>query len=194
MGLYYWYSTITGHFKKVDAEKGFRDISEKTLKRLGVKKGQILLDFGAGMGYYSLPAAKIVGKTGRVYTIDKDKGCLKKIEKIAPKEGFNNIEVVNTKAEIFISLKDAIIDVVLLYDVLHSHYFTSREKLKLLKEIYRISKPDALISVYPKHMDLKEIKMDMKMANFCLIEELILTVIHDNSLVNDRVLNFKKFQ
>ncbi|MCD6213457.1 MAG: class I SAM-dependent methyltransferase [Candidatus Desulfofervidus sp.] len=192
MGFYYWYSTITGHFKKADIEKWFKSISKESLKRVGIKKGQILLDFGAGMGYYTLPAAQII-QTGKVYAIDRERSCLKNIKKIAHKEGINNIEVINTQGEIFLPFKDGVIDVILLYDVLHSHYFTPNKRIKLLKEIYRISKHEGLISVYPKHMDLEEIKKDMKMANFCLKEELALMVIHDNSLVKDKVLNFKKY-
>ena len=192
MGFYYWYSTITGHFKKADIEKWFKSISKESLKRVGIKKGQILLDFGAGMGYYTLPAAPII-QTGKTYAIDRERSCLKNIKKIAHKEGINNIEVINTQGEIFLPFKDGVIDVILLYDVLHSHYFTPNKRIKLLKEIYRISKPDGLISVYPKHMDLEEIKKDMTMANFCLKEELVLMVIHNNTLVKDRVLNFKKY-
>lgn len=192
MGFYYWYSTITGHFKKSNIEKWFKGIGKETLKMLGIKKGQNLLDFGAGMGYYSLLAAQI-SQTGKVYAIDRDRSCLKNIKKIAHKEGIKNIEVINAQGEIFLPFKDGVIDVVLLYDVLHSHYFTPNKRIKLLKEIYRISKHEGLISVYPKHMDLEEIKKDMKMANFCLVEELALTVIHDNSLIKDRVLNFKKY-
>ena len=75
---------------------------------------------------------------------------------------------------------------------MHSHYFTRDKRSRLLKEIYRVSKEGALISVYPKHMKLDEIKMDMEKADFLLKGELILTVIHDNSLIKDNLLNFNK--
>ena len=192
MGLYYWYSSIMGYLKRADVKRWLEEISEGTLRRVGIKEGQVLLDFGCGMGYYTIPSARIVGREGRVYAIDKDKDCLDRIKKIAREEGLNNIDFINTAAEVRLPLRDESIDVVLLYDVLHSHYFTRDKRSRLLKEIYRVSKKNALISVYPKHMKLDEIKMDMEKADFLLKGELILTLIHDNSLIKDHLLNFKK--
>ena len=192
MGLYYWYSSITGYLKRANVKRWLEEISEGTLRRVGIKEGQVLLDFGCGMGYYTIPSARIVGREGRVYAIDKDKDCLDRIKKIAREEGLNNIDFINTAAEVRLPLRDESIDVVLLYDVLHFYYFTRDKRSRLLKEIYRVSKKNALISVYPKHMKLDEIKMDMEKADFLLKEKLILTVIHDNSLIKDYLLNFKK--
>lgn len=192
MGLYYWYSLIMSYLKRHDIKKWLEDVGEGALREVGIKRGQILLDFGCGMGYYTIPAARIVGGEGKVYALDKDKNYLDKIKQVAEKEGLNNIETINTSAEIRIPLKDESVEVIILYDVLHSHYFTVDKRNKLLKEIYRVSRPNALISIYPKHMDLEEIKRDMIKANFFLKQELFLTLIHDNSLIKDYLLNFKK--
>ncbi len=56
--------------------------------------------------------------------------------------------------------------VVLLYDVLHSYYFSVNERRKLLREVYRVLKPNALLSVYPEHMELEEVKREIEEANF----------------------------
>jgi len=42
------------------------------LERIGISKGQTVLDFGCGYGIYTIPVAKIVGKQGRVYALDKE--------------------------------------------------------------------------------------------------------------------------
>ena len=50
-----------------------RSISRKpkeTLEKIGIKSGHIVLDYGAGPGVYSIPAAKLVGKSGKVYSAD----------------------------------------------------------------------------------------------------------------------------
>jgi len=52
--------------------------------------------------------------------------------------------------------------------VLHSYYFTQAERKKLLEEANRISKPNAIISIYPKHMEPKELKKELENANFYL--------------------------
>lgn len=46
------------------------------LRRIGIKRGQTVLDFGCGYGAYTIPVAKIVGEQGRVYALDKDKEAL----------------------------------------------------------------------------------------------------------------------
>ena len=43
------------------------------LKKIGLNTDQSVLDFGTGIGHYSIPAAYIVGNNGVVYAIDKDK-------------------------------------------------------------------------------------------------------------------------
>jgi len=56
--------------------------------------------------------------------------------------------------------------VVLLYDVLHSYYFSPDERRKLLREVYRVLKPNALLSVYPEHVELEEVKREIEEENF----------------------------
>ena len=46
------------------------------LERIGIRRGQAVLDFGCGYGIYTIPVAKIVGGQGRVYALDKDKEAL----------------------------------------------------------------------------------------------------------------------
>ncbi|MCK4241582.1 MAG: class I SAM-dependent methyltransferase, partial [Candidatus Atribacteria bacterium] len=53
---------------------------KEILKRVGIKEGQIVLDFGCGEGNYTIPAAKIVGNKGKVYGLDEDRYKLKELE------------------------------------------------------------------------------------------------------------------
>ena len=43
---------------------------EKTLIRLGLKQGDIVADIGCGIGYFTIPAANIVGDSGKVFAMD----------------------------------------------------------------------------------------------------------------------------
>ena len=43
---------------------------EKTLHTIGLKEGETLLDIGAGIGYFSIPALDIVGPAGSVIAAD----------------------------------------------------------------------------------------------------------------------------
>ena len=40
------------------------------LRNIGIKEGMSVLDIGAGPGFFTIPAAKIVGPNGRVFALD----------------------------------------------------------------------------------------------------------------------------
>lgn len=53
------------------------------LRKIGLKAGQTILDFGARNGHYSIPAAQAVGSSGVVYALDKNEHELKKLNQKA---------------------------------------------------------------------------------------------------------------
>jgi len=163
------------------------------LERIGIRRGQTVLDFGCGSGTYTIPAAKIVGEQGRVYALDKDKEALDELMQKAESAGARNIERMQTSGKLGIELTDESVDVVLLFDVFHSYYFPqASDRRRLLGEIYRIMKPSAFMSVWPKHMG-SETEDEIKNANFHLEEELSEMLIHeDRDLEEGKILNFRK--
>lgn len=90
-------------------------------------------------------------------------------------------------------MADESVDIVLLYDVFHSYYFSQvADRRNLLEEVYRVSKRDAIISVWPKHME-SEAKEEIEGVNFYLEREYSETLIHDNEdIEKGKVLNFRK--
>lgn len=168
---------------------------EIVLRSIGIKKGQNVLDFGCGSGNYTIPAAKIVEETGKVYALDKDKKQLNRLRQKAKSIGLENIEIIETSGELEIPLGDRTFDAILFYDILHNYYFSLSEIEELLKEAYRILRPNGIISVYPKHVEQKKIIKELKEANFYLdskyFEHLL---IHDDNLEEGEILNFKRGQ
>jgi len=128
-----------------------------------------------------------------VYALDKDKEALDELMQKAESTGLRNIERMETSGKLEIELTDESVDVVLLFDVLHSYYLPrASDRRRLLGEIYRIMKPSALMSVWPKHMK-SETEDEIKNANFHSGEELSETLIHDNkNLEKGKILNFRK--
>ncbi len=58
-------------------------------------------DLGCGnLGYFSVPAAKIVGQNGVVYAVDILKSVLQSVENIARQEGLDNIKTVWSNLEV----------------------------------------------------------------------------------------------
>ncbi|MHA1452651.1 MAG: class I SAM-dependent methyltransferase [Promethearchaeota archaeon] len=128
----------------------------ETLKQLGVKKGQIILDYGAGPGVYSIPAAQLVETSGKVYSADIHPMAKKIVEKKAHKFKLTNIETllvnVNTR------LEDQAVDSILLFDVLHQ----ISEKSRLMKEFHRILKIAGKLFILPDHLSNEEVKQFIK--------------------------------
>jgi len=165
------------------------------LEKAGIKRGQIVLDFGCGSGTYTIQVARIVGDEGKVYALDKDKKTLDKLMQRAELASLSNIVRMNTCGEPEIELGDESVDVVLLFDVFHSYYFAqANEKRKLLSEVYRTLKADGFLLVYPKHME-SEAKGEIESASFCLVAEYSGLLIHDDQdIETGPVLNFKKLK
>lgn len=76
--------------------------------------------------------------------------------------------------------------------ILHSYYFSPDERRKLLSETYRVLKPNALLSVYPEHMELDQIKREIEEADFHFEAEYLKTIVHDKGYVHGRILNFRR--
>ena len=165
------------------------------LERIGIRRGQTVLDFGCGYGIYTIPVAKIVGAQGRVYALDKDKEALDTLMQKAGSAGLTNIERMETSGELEIELADETVDGVLLFDVFHSFYFPQvGDRRRLLSEIYRIMKSSAFlaISVWPNLME-PETEDEIKNADFRLEKDVPETLTYDyEELETRRILRFRK--
>ena len=167
------------------------------LKQIGIRKGQTVLDFGCGYGIYTIPVAKIVGKRGRLYALDKDKKALDTLMQKAMSACLINIERMETSGELEIKLADETVDVVLLFDVFHSFYFPQPgDRRRLLDEINRVIKPSGFlsISVWP-NLTEPESENEIENADFLLEKEVPETLTGGNKdLETRRILNFGKAQ
>jgi ubiquinone/menaquinone biosynthesis C-methylase UbiE len=170
------------------------------LKRIGIREGHIVLDFGARVGYYSIPAAQLVGSKGIVIAFDKDTGALDELLETAKSEGLENIKRLDTSGELKIPLSNESVDVVLLYDVLH--LIDKREIV--YQEVYRVLRPHGLLSVYPKHNKLdspgwglkdmapEDIIREIECHGFSFTEKYCAEISHDDSFNEGCVLNFRQ--
>lgn len=175
-----------------DVRKWLKEKGEEVLREVGISEGQIVLDFGCGSGNYAIPAAKIVGKEGVVYALDKDRRALDKLMRRALAEGLKNLRRMDTSEEVEIGLDTESVDVVLLYDIFWYFPLEDNRLTRLMKEVYRISKPSALVSVLPKHIHKEQLKDRIENAGFQFKDKFSGMVIHYGSLEDGEVLNFIK--
>jgi ubiquinone/menaquinone biosynthesis C-methylase UbiE len=127
--------------------------ASEVLLEIGVGEGQSVLDFGCGSGNYSIPAAKLVGKDGRVYSLDVSQSTLKKLSSRAERESLDNIVTLLSAGKPEIPIDNESLNHVLLIDVLQE----IPDKERLFEEINRALKPGGLVTVYPMHIDIDEI-------------------------------------
>ena len=183
-------------------EKWERKEGAEFLRKVGVGKNQIVLDFGCGLGHYTIPAARIVGNTGLVYAVDKERQAVNELKRKAKANNLKNVKATEASGRIKLDFESESIDVVLFYDVLH--YFGKGNRKKLYREAFRVLKQDGLFSVYPKHtledgpimefqnLSLGEIKQEIQNSNFVFEKKHCGRISHDNGLDQGCVLNFRK--
>jgi len=186
---------------KSNIRKWIERDGEKFLEGVGIKKGQSVLDFGSGEGYYTIPASKIVGANAKVYAVDKDKNVLNKLKRKLEERGIINVELINKKTKI--PLDENTVDVILCYDIIHlvgkNDSSTVRDRIKLYEIIRRIARKNALFSVYPTHLAThtdvtlnQEIKKEIEKTGFRFEREIHTELIHDGNKVKGLILNFRK--
>lgn len=136
---------------------------EEVLPEIGIKDGQTILDFGCGTGLYTVPAAKLVGRKGKVYALDKNAEALKTVKESATNGGLGNVETI-LSSDLSIGVENETVDVALLYDVIH----LVEDRKKLFVEIYRILKPNGIASIYPMHVEKDEVLKQIRESHFSL--------------------------
>lgn len=88
------------------------------IQLLNFQPGMQVADIGAGVGYYSLKIAKLVGPEGTVYATDVQPEMLRLLRKRSEKENVTNVKPV-LGSETESGLQPASIDLALMVDVYH---------------------------------------------------------------------------
>jgi len=165
------------------------------IRRVGIRRGWQVLDFGCGKGYYTIPTARLVGTGGLVYALDHDVNALSVLKDRAARMGLSNIRIVHSMDELVLSLQDDLLDAALFYDVIHSYYFSASERSRLLHTMGKLIKDNAIVSLFPRHMnrfEVDEIKRELGEYGFSLVGELSSHLIHDEQFETGTILNFRK--
>ncbi len=103
-----------------------------------VSAGQVAADLGCGSGYITLPLAERVGPQGKVYAVDLDEGCIRRVRAKAEKAGYRNVEAHASSASDLNFIPDRSIDFVIANGLLCSMH---RDRARAVSEIQRILKP-----------------------------------------------------
>ena len=142
-------------FKMMSFFFSIRDILKSPMIKVnnaGIKKGDIVLDYGCGPGGYTIAAANVLKE---------------KVEKLAEKKNLNNIETILTECDT--GLNDNSIDIIMCFDMLHD----SKNPKQIIKEFHRILKSNAILSFDDHHSNEEEINFNLTSDGlFELIEKI----------------------
>jgi 2-polyprenyl-3-methyl-5-hydroxy-6-metoxy-1,4-benzoquinol methylase len=120
---------------------------DQVLSLLKLKPGDKVADIGAGTGAFSLPFARTVAPSGKVYAVDIDAGLLDYIAQKTEKEKVKNIQTVKGEfSDPKLPARD--IDLAFFHDVLH-HVEKRQAYLKALASYMKPSGRIALIEMNP---------------------------------------------
>jgi ubiquinone/menaquinone biosynthesis C-methylase UbiE len=171
------------------------------IRKLGIRTGQVIVDFGCKAGHYTIPAARVVGSLGKVYAIDQEQTAIDELMKTAQTEQLGNIIPINSSKPV-INLPGASVDAVFIYDVLH--YLNTVERKNLYQSANTVLKNDGLLSVFPKHnrsdgpmwhlekLIITDIVKEIENNHFILIQKAEKHLIHDDNIEMGIIINFKK--
>jgi SAM-dependent methyltransferase len=119
------------------------------LKKVGLKAGQTILDFGCGPGIFTIPAAQIAGENGAVIALDVRSQPLERIREKGANAGLKNIKTLLLEGpNLNTGLADESVDVILVFDMLHS----VADRPGLFLELHRVLKENGFLSIFPMHM------------------------------------------
>ncbi|RLI10094.1 SAM-dependent methyltransferase [Candidatus Bathyarchaeota archaeon] len=112
------------------------------LNAAGLKSGQKVLEVGCGPGFFTIPAAKIVGEKGKVYTLDVNPVAVETVRRKIKEKDLKNIEVILADAS-ETGLPDESIDVAFLFGVVHA----LGDVDAVIWEMHRVLKAKGVLSI-----------------------------------------------
>ena len=116
----------------------------KTLQGADIQSGQTILEVGCGTGFFTIPAAQMIGDKGCIVAMEVSSGFVEQVSRKVHNADLNNVRIVKRDA-LDTGLDTASIDKVLLFGVIP---FPLLPLNRLLPEMHRILKPEGSLAVW----------------------------------------------
>jgi arsenite methyltransferase len=118
------------------------------LDRVGIRRGERVLELGPGPGAFSLDAAHRLGESGRLIAVDIQPEMIARLERRAREAGLTNIEAHTADAH-HLPLPDASVDRAFLITVLPE----IPDRARALAELCRVLRPGGTLSITEEFLD-----------------------------------------
>jgi len=113
----------------------------RSLQTAGLRAGQKVVEVGCGPGFFTVPAAKIVGAEGIVYAIDINPRAVKRVEEKMWKCGIDNIKLILGNAANS-DLQNGSIDLAFIFGL----RYIAGGLSSLISEMHRLIKDGGILS------------------------------------------------
>ena len=152
----------------------FLEPPDKLILKLDLRASDVVVDFGCGPGFYTIPIAKTVART---IAVDISPRMLEKTESNARKNGVTVELLVTDGTEI--KLEDQSVDLIFLNHVFHEVV----DRRKVLSEFLRVLKRSGRLAIVertrggllsgrvgPPTVDQMKVVQDLERAGFSIIQ------------------------
>jgi ubiquinone/menaquinone biosynthesis C-methylase UbiE len=184
------------------SQKGIASWFEKDgavlIRRLGIRSGDRVLDFGCGTGGYVLPLVQVVKPNGRVIAVDKDLGQIQALrDRLVSLPQRDLVDLRHTGGELTFSwLTERSLDAVLLFDVLQhvgnwDALFTEIGRILTAKG--RIAVNPSVLS-HPGRVDPGHVEARLAVHGFHLENRIRAHLMHYDFLCEDEIFCFCRSQ
>ena len=144
----------------------FRKLLEDPEKMLGsiVREGMTVLEPGCGMGYFTIPMARMVGERGRIVAVDVQPRMLSALKRRALKAGLSERIEARQATEGGLGLEDLSGQVDLVIAIHMVHEVKDRESF--FRQTWKVLKPAGwfLIIEPPLHVSRKAVEQTISLA------------------------------
>ncbi len=133
----------------------------KLLEAAGLKPSQKVLEVGCGPGFFTIPAAKMVGQKGVIYAVDVHPLGIKRVQKKIKRERIKNVAPILANAA-DTGLPDRSIDIAFLFGL----GYIAGGLENVISEIRRILRPEGILSFEKTRGPEKELVDEVERGGF----------------------------
>ncbi len=118
---------------------------DEIIRQLGLANGMVIADLGCGAGYFTVPMARMLQNSGKIYAVDVLSSALEAVSSQAKLYGIMNLETVHANVEVAdgTRIPNGSCDLVVLANIL----FQCADRDTVLQEAKRIMRPNGRMVV-----------------------------------------------
>ncbi len=136
----------------------------RRLENAGLDKGQQVLEVGCGPGYFTIPAAKILGSQGHVYAVDVNPYAIERVREKVANAGIKNVTPMLENASAT-GLPEKSLDLAFLFGLPR----VQGGRMSLLRELARTIKTGGTVVLQTSRTKEQALVQEMSQNGFTVV-------------------------